>query len=290
VITRTEIPWLVIGGDGAIGHALSVCAPSSIYSTTRRTDRSNSLRPYLDLAEDVQNWTPPCTHGVAIFCASTGNLRACADSPRETRRINVEQVARLAKRLAQVFNFRIVFLSSTAVFDGVTAHCSEQVKVNPQSEYGLQKHLAEQEILQNCPGALVVRLTKVIHTEWPLWQEWRHRLRNGQSIRAYANLAFAPISLPLVVQGLAGLINAKAQGVYHWGGHDDLTYVDAARFLASRLGELSSLVEVELADPSLLPTGSLVKHASVDTSLVEVLLGYHVPSALATLEWLEKGV
>src|SRR5215470_12346890 len=136
---------LLIGGDSEIGKATSRFLQAQgmpVRATTRRHDRISADRPFLDLADALDDWTPPPGTRSTCVLAAVARLAACAADPIGSARINVTQTLTLIERLL-ASDVHVLFLSTNQVFDGDTSHVVPEAPVAPVSEYGRQKAQVE---------------------------------------------------------------------------------------------------------------------------------------------------
>ena len=239
---------LVIGADSVIGRELLTrCRAKGLnaWGTTRRFQVAVSQElVHLDLRNDPAEWKLPDTRfDVAVFCAAVTSTAECKANPQETRLVNVTHTVDLARRLS-VEGVRIIFLSTDMVFDGRTPFPSTETPVNPQNEYGRQKAEAEALLLMECREVQIVRLSKVIRPGLMPFAGWIEELRAGQLIRPFGDLKFSPISLEFAVSLLVKVIEEweGTGSLIHGSGVGDVTYADAAYWLAERLGTGAELI------------------------------------------------
>src|SRR5215470_13516848 len=93
---------LLIGGDSEIGAATSRSLQAQgmlVSATTRRRDRACADRPFFDLADALDDWTPSPGTRSACILAAVARLAACAADPVGSARINVTQTLALIERL-----------------------------------------------------------------------------------------------------------------------------------------------------------------------------------------------
>src|SRR5689334_14843821 len=73
---RDSEAWLVVGGDGLIGRALTARLAGegrAVLATTRRRGCAGAGRPRLELSENPMDWTPPSPVSVAFLVAAAAN-------------------------------------------------------------------------------------------------------------------------------------------------------------------------------------------------------------------------
>lgn len=278
---------LIVGGDSILGSAAARALEvrgARVLVTTRRRDTLGPNRILLDLAAPLDGWTSPPRIGTAVLAAAVARLADCAADPARTAHINVSRTLILARQLAQA-GAHVIFLSSDKVFDGAHPRVSAETAPAPRSEYGRQKAAAEAG-LAACAGASVaiLRLSKVIPPDFPLLQGWRAALTAGRPVRAFADMRLAPVPLALAADAICEIALRRACGLYQLSGPQDVTYLEAARRLAKRLGAPAHLVTPEAARDAGQPEGADAAHTTLDTSAIETLLGRAVPGPWEVLD------
>ena len=134
----------------------------------------------------------------------------------------------------------IVYLSSSAVFDGTVSCMPSNEPARPNTEYGRQKACAEQGILSLGDRTVVVRMTKIVSCKVPLFSQWLLCLSSGREIKPFSDLSLSPISLKFLTDAL---VSDHLSGIIHLSGEHQLTYAEFALHLANALGVSRSLVK-----------------------------------------------
>lgn len=279
-------PWLVVGGDGLIGRALTrhlADEGHGVLATTRRRGAAGPMRPFLELAQDPTEWALPSPVSVAfLLAASTNQLSCCADSG-VSHRINVDHTVALARRLVGDGTF-VVFTSTNLVFDGEAPRYPICASPSPTSEYGRQKAEAEQALLALGPLVAVVRLTKILSADMPLIGGWIAALRAGRPIDAFSDLICAPMPVGYVTQALARIGAARKGGLFHLSGADEVSYVGLAQALAARLGADRKLVRAMTSAAAGVALSTVPKHSSLDSQAVADAFALPPPSLDTVIE------
>lgn len=275
---------LVVGADGLLGSTVLTLAREqgrAALGTALAPAPGSGLIP-LDLAATLDDWTPPPGCRAAILCAAITNLEACRRDPAATRRINVVQTLHLARRLADHDVF-VTFISSNLVFDGSGPQVPDQAPTRPRTEYGRQKAEVEAGLAALGSRAAVVRLTKVLHSRWALFQGWVDALRAGRVIEPFADFVCAPIPLPLVARGLTEVARSRHPGIWQFSADTDVSYAAIARHLALRLGSAPDLVRpVASRDRGTLEHNPA--HTTLDTSRTREELGLNFPPPMDAVD------
>lgn len=219
----------LIVGNGLIGRNLSYKLREAVLLSHKE----------LDLSRD--GWElPDCD--TTYICAAETSILKCEQFPKETYKVNVEGTIRLAERMRKV-----VWLSSDRVFDGSVPNRKLGDEVCPTTEYGRQKAETEKVLLGM--GCTVIRLSKVIGWDMPLFEGWVKDLRQGKVIHPYSNMSMSPMSVQFVVNFIV-----KTRGFNQISALEDLSYSRIAYHIANYIGVDMSLVQPIEAEHSCLYT------------------------------------
>jgi len=237
---------LVVGGDGKIGSQLVKIYEDSLISvqqTTRHIEKVNERNLFLDLSHDTVSWALPYPKiDIVFFCASLTSIDYCEKEPEISKRINVENTLKLINRFSDSGAF-IVYISSNAVFNGEKPFSDINETLDPKTEYGKQKAIVESELLRLGNGIAVVRLGKVITPDMPLIINWVSKLEKGDSISAFFDMFMAPVTIKFAVDLLIKIAQTKMSGIVQGSANRDISYVEAANYLAKKMGVSTSLVK-----------------------------------------------
>ena len=227
--------YLIIGGDGLIGEALSRDFSSrgiQYHASTRDSEKVSNNNPYIDLG-NCRNYQPDDNYSSAIICAAMSKHHDCDKYPNETYRVNCSGVINIVRKL-NANGTHVVFLSTSQVFDGEKKYRSPKDLKSPVSEYGRQKSYVEDVIL-SLGNTSVLRLSKVVYKSFPLFVDLKNKLINGKVINAYKDYYFAPVDLDKVVKKIVNIIDNNMHGIYHVPSGNDVTYYNYALSIAHSL-------------------------------------------------------
>jgi len=136
--------------------------------------------------------------------------------------------------------------SSDLVFDGRNERpYVESDAVNPLNVYGRTKAAAERAVLDNHPGALVVR-TSAFFGPWD-----QHNfvtlaleaLERGDPFVAASDMTITPTYVPDLVHACLDLAVDREAGIWHLANKGELTWAELARRAAELAGVDASLLE-----------------------------------------------
>jgi dTDP-4-dehydrorhamnose reductase len=207
----------------------------------------------------------------------------CRRFPDLACRINLAAPLELGRSVTQS-GARVILLSTSAVFDCRKPHVSERERPMPRSVYGRLKAEAEARLLGLGSRVSVLRLTKVVRPKLGVLSEWIGSLGEGRMIRAFDDHRFAPLTVAHVVDAMVALAEKGESGIYHVSGAKDLSYAEAARFLARQIGVSAHLVEAVRGLENGLAADDLTPFTSLGTTRFSELTGFVPPEPHAVLQ------
>lgn len=272
--------FLVIGGDSTLGGGVRARleADGHVVATTSR--RPGSPLP-LDLAGDLSGWTPPEGLHTAFLFAAACSIDECERAPEATRRINVDNTVLVARKLLDA-GCRVVFPSTSLVFDGTVPLPAESAPRSPVTEYGRQKGEAEEMLLGLGKGVSVIRYTKVVTFPMPLLAGWRRQLAAGATVTPFEDMYFAPVPLDFALEATVRAAYCPGGGIWHVSAETEMSYADAARLIARDAGADENLIK----GCTVASTGRNLpapRHAALGTERLRRGLGLLPPSLVSTV-------
>jgi dTDP-4-dehydrorhamnose reductase len=285
-------PIVVTGASGLLGANLALewtrqgCAVVALYgrhpffaenvasSACDLTDRSATARLFASLAP-----------ALIVHCAAATGVDWCESHPHETMRINAGvagELASLARSLAAPF----VYISTDAVFDGLSGGYRETDEVVPVNWYARSKAAGEAAVRRQMPEALVLRANfygwnlqpKHSLAEWVL-----ARLETGQEVPGFDDTTFSPILANHLAAWIPRLIEAGCTGTFHLASHDRCSKYEFARAIAEVFQLDGSLVRMASLERSGL-CAPRPRHTWLRTEKVSAVLGSPMPAIREGLE------
>jgi dTDP-4-dehydrorhamnose reductase len=281
---------MVVGADGLIGHALSSelgRRDHDVIRTTRRRAQGPHVDSlvFLDLAADRLAPVPPAD--VIVICAAMASFSDCRNRFDLAHRVNVEARLQLA-RTATENGGRVVALSSSAVFDCLRPRARADWRPAPRSAYGRLMAEAEVDILA-CGGA-VLRSTKVMAAGFGVLANWITILRGGGAVRAFEDHSFCPLPLNDVVDAIIAIVEQQEGGIFQVSGGSDMSYANAARHIAGRVGVPRDRVTAIRAVDNGIPESDVTPFTSLETSRLSALTGFQPPQPDAVIDAVYQGI
>jgi len=210
---------IIIGGSGAIGHALASTARQAGYPViSTAITRATSDDQIFDLTRTpLTRLVPDLGPGDCVYLlAAHINPDWVLAHQTQARQLNVEASIQALKHI-QACGARAVFLSTELVFSGTKGAYTEQDPVAPSTKYGTYKVEVERYILQHCHNTTIARSGWVV-----TWRQQDHcpvrntyrALLQGDARMATDN-QFTITSISDSVQLLLQLAEASAHPIYH---------------------------------------------------------------------------
>jgi dTDP-4-dehydrorhamnose reductase len=240
---------LVIGARGFVGGHLLQAAAGRFQPTG--AGRSGCVLPVevgdpASVAAAFEKTKP----AVVALAAAMADIDACERQPDEARRTNVEGPRNVARECARM-GARLLFTSSGAVFDGLSAEYHEDSPTSPVSVYGATKAEAEYVITSIVPDAVIARFSLVLGPACrpgtnSLVERMRREFDAGRQVAFPRDEWRNAIDAETVVGWMLDLAsNARARGIFHLGSADALSRYEIATELARAMGYSSALVTAE---------------------------------------------
>jgi dTDP-4-dehydrorhamnose reductase len=276
-----------VGANSEIGSAtarLIEARGGDVWSTTRRPS-SIPREIKLDFDTPIESFSIPDGVESACIFVAIARLAACAADPKASAFVNVTQTLALVDLFAAKGIYTL-FLSTNQVFDGESANMPVDAPVSPRSEYGRQK--AETERLLRARMAAgapigILRLGKVISPGMALLSNWKQQLSAGGAIHPFSDMSMAPMPIDVVALAIAGMMEDRVAIMAQLSGPRDISYAEAAGFLARQIGADPRLIEPVSAREASMPAGSTPRHTTLDSSYLISKYGLTVPGAFEVI-------
>jgi dTDP-4-dehydrorhamnose reductase len=234
-------PLLITGATGTLGQAFArICEKRGLaYQLLSRAQLDISDPGSIASAlHQYEPWALINAAGYVRVDDAEANAALC-------RRENVTGPAYLAKACARRA-LPLVTFSSDMVFDGQKdAPYVESDVTSPLNVYGTSKADAEQRVLDEFPGALVIR-TSAFFGPWDRYNfiyEVLNDLGNGRIVSAASDISISPTYLPDLVNASLDLLIDGERGIWHLTNPSIVTWAGFARLVADRAGYDSGCVE-----------------------------------------------
>lgn len=219
-----------------VGIALSKEVPNAIKTTCTHRPNPQAFQVYADLLvyDTLFNIFKDYRPDIVYLSASNANVEACED--KETDAVNIRGSITVL-RLCEMFNCKLVFISSSYVFDGEQEwpYTPDQ-KTNPINHYGVQKDTVEKAILKSDGQFVIVRTVGVFGREMRKKNFVNQILKtvvSGNKINVPADQWMNPIASDDLAKIIVQLAR-KHNGVFHVAGDTCMTKYDFAKKIVSQ--------------------------------------------------------
>jgi dTDP-4-dehydrorhamnose reductase len=208
-----------------------------------------------------------------LHSAALADADRCEAEPDLARRCNVEASAELA-RLCQARGLRLIALSTDLVLGGDVAFSVEDQRARPVLVYGRTKLGAEEEILDESPHAVVLRVALVIGRGYgpraTASEAIAAALLAGRRPRLFDDQFRTPIDPESVAAAVRSVLERSAAGRFHLGGAERLSRYALGQRVAQVLGLRGSFEKVSQSSQSVRRPAD----ASLDSSRARRELGW----------------
>jgi dTDP-4-dehydrorhamnose reductase len=222
----------IIGVTGFLGSRLNDYFSQKNEVVGASIDASRDLI-YLDATNKlaVENFLKREKPRVVIDTVALTNSVICEKNYGLCKKLNFETAKNISSACKKI-NAKMVFISSSYVFDGKRGNYSEKDVSKPITQYGKYKLLAEKEVLK-LKDALVLRVDL-------MYGIYLGKLRAGTSDFSkkeielgYPNQLRSPIFIEDVSRGIEALINKEQNGLFHIAGPNKIKMIDFIRTITS---------------------------------------------------------
>jgi dTDP-4-dehydrorhamnose reductase len=185
---------------------------------------------------------------VAIICGAVTNISFINDNPNITSQVNVGGVLRLVDELLTK-QIPVVFISSDNVFSGYEGAYEENSVCQPVSEYGRQKLVVEQALIQSAHPVCVIRLAKIMGNQpddGTIINDITRQLLSGENVKAASDLIFNPTAVEDIGRAVEYVIKEGITGLRNFCNPEVFSRLTLTYAIADALG-----VDCERVDPVL---------------------------------------
>jgi dTDP-4-dehydrorhamnose reductase len=182
-------------------------------------------------------------------------------------------------------NAKMIFVSSSYVFDGEKGNYSECDEPNALNKYAISKIKAEKKVLE-LENSIVIRLEPIYG-----YDEIENQLRvgtnyfEGDMVNGYTDLLRSPVyinDIPIIIQGL---INSNQSGIFNIAGPTKLRWLDFLKKLSSIINAENKVKIVDNSNWILKPP----QDSSLDISKIKTL-GFTTTSFDNSISDLKKNI
>ena len=241
LVGSSAAPILILGASGTLGQAFArICEKRNLaHRLLSRRDMDIADAESVERALLLHKpWAVVNTCGYVRVDDAENDIERC-------ERENTFGAATLAAACAR-HGIHLTTFSSDLVFDGRNERpYVESDVVNPLNVYGRSKAEAERAVLDNHPGALVVR-TSAFFGPWDghnFVTQALNALERGDPFVAASDMTITPTFVPDLVHACLDLAVDREAGIWHLANKGAVTWAELARRAAELAGVDAALLE-----------------------------------------------
>lgn len=187
-------------------------------------------------------------YDMIINTAAYHNVPMCEKHPQQAYGMNRDIPAQLARFTARE-GIRFMHFSTDYVFDGIkNTPYVETDRPNPLNEYGLSKYEGEQAVMEQNPGALILRVSCIYgahasHAKgynFPL--KILQKARSGEQLRVTDAQTVSPTYTVNIAAQIAAILDMELSGIVHCA---DKASISWHAFALAILEEAGLSIEIE---------------------------------------------
>lgn len=233
-----KLKYLIVGASGFVGSHLFKYIHSKgkeVHGTRNKSKDTNFIK--FNLAEDnfleLLNsiYKKNLKNLVVIICYKYGLMDQYVKDKKQSYNLEVLKIKELIDT-ANKLNIKIVYLSTSYIFDGETGNYLEGSVTNPISEYGKQKLHIDNYITNNLKNFLILRLDKIVGDnpeENHLFTEWLTCLKKNEPIICIKNQLLSPTLIDDIIKGIFLACEMELIGVFHHANPKKYNRADLAK-------------------------------------------------------------
>ena len=228
---------LIIGTQGLVGSALTRCLPNAIQGIPM--EATDPKQRYMDIMkyETLFKVFSEIRPRVVYLAAAIANVDKCEDFGTST--VNVRGSTNVV-RLCEQFDSKLVFYSSSYVFDGTKdAPYTEEDEPSPIQQYGVQKLTVEDLISQSDLDYVIIRTVGVFGTERKKKNFAKQVISSvfaGKTVYAPDDQWMNPILSDDIAKVSVQLAENNGYGIIHVAGDTCITKYEFAQRIAGYFG------------------------------------------------------
>lgn len=225
---------LIIGSQGLVGTALSKCLPDAIQGV--QMEAKNKQQMYIDMVKYETMLKAFSVHRpkVVYLAGAITDVNKCED--QGTNLVNIKGTIE-ALRLCEQFEAKLVFFSTSYVFDGTKKSPYSTIdEVNPIQAYGKQKVTAENVMLDSDTEVLIIRTVGVFGQERKkknFVQQILKSIFSGKDVFAPEDQYMNPILSNDLASVTTRLVKDDISGVVNVAGDTCISKYDFAKKIAT---------------------------------------------------------
>ena len=245
---------LIIGGSSILGTSILQGLQNELYTVhysylKNKPPFSNGLKLDITKKNDVIKVIDEIKPDLVIHTSALTNIDLCEKNNSLAYSINVDGTRNIIQACEKA-NCKIIFVSTSFVFDGLKNEYTEDDKTSPATYYGFTKWQGEEYVKVAKVPYLILR-TDALYGWVEKWQRDNSVTRALKFLRAEKTLkeitdwCNTPTYLPDFVTAIIKLIKLNKTGIYHLTGSNFISRFEWSKEVADVFGlNLNNIVPV----------------------------------------------
>lgn len=242
---------LITGASGLLGANLTLeAAPLHEVTAVHHThpiekDGVRSISIDLEDVEQAYEGFAQISPDWIVHCAAETDVDRCEKDPDLAHRVN-HFMARSVARAAYEAGAEFLHVSTDAVFDGTSNSNHENETPTPVNVYGVSKLEGERAVLEEHPGALIVRTNFYGYNaqrKLSLGEFFLERLSSGTTCQGFIDVEVKLMLVNDLCKILLRMIESDLAGVFHVLAADCMSKYEFGIKIAREFGLPSALIE-----------------------------------------------
>ena len=240
--------FIVLGASGFVGKHFYAKVKEAGYDCIGTRNRSDDERffPFAlgqdRIADSLPEVNSLKNNTYAVICIKYGLMDVYDNQSGD---VEVKAMKCLIKDLLDL-GTKVVYLSTSYVFDGQTGNYSEISERMPISTYGSHKYEIEKYIEKLNGDILTLRLDKVVGdkpTESHLFSEWWSLVKQSKNIECIETQFMSPTFVEDITKGILEACQLGLTGIYNHANPHSFRRSDLAQLFVNKMGVNTRVVE-----------------------------------------------
>ena len=267
---------LVFGGSSVIGSRLVSALGADYTYFNNKIPIKNGFKVDIRDKESTINLIKKLKPKLVVHAAAAPGMDICETDKKLAHGIHVNGTKNIVEGCKSI-NAKIVFPSTSAVFDGEKAVYIEKDETCPISYYGITKAEAEKIIIDSGLDFLITRMDHPYG--WIYYDGQKkntavrvlEKLERGEVVEEIIDWYNNPTSVDNLSEVIKNLIGKNANGIYHTAGPDFVNRYDFAIKIAEVFNKDQNLIKKKTSDKLNLPAKRA--NCNLDSSRAEKKTG-----------------
>lgn len=240
---------IAVFGVGFLGSKLMNFFSNSCEVVGADINSHNSLVKKLDATDpkEVKDFLINEKPDIVIDTIALSSPVDCENNPELCQRLNYDTAKNIVD-VCKIINAKMIFISSSYVFNGEVGNYSEIDIPNSTQEYGRSKVRAEKKVLE-LKDAIVIRAEPLYG-----YDEEQSQITVGTNTFVdyvkvgYPDLLRSPVFVDDIPKIISNLIEKKQSGIFHIASPEKIKWLDFLTKIASVINAEDKVIVVDSSD------------------------------------------